>query len=92
MLNMVALGDNKPLWRGREDDFDDVDKGHMVELLTSLIQEQPFRMIKNAEGVTIAEATGFLTNSRIIQFFRLRKASTEVFQILCSFVTMEAVP
>ncbi len=78
LLNMVALGDNKPLRSKELGDFDDVDKGHMVELLLSLIHQQPFRRIMNSEGVTVAEATGFLSNSWIIQFFRLKMLGNEI--------------
>jgi hypothetical protein len=61
-FHIVALGDNKARPIKRES-FTDEDKQHLVDFLMELISQQPFRQ----------QATGYLNNGHIIQFFRLTR-------------------
>jgi len=65
VFNIVALGDNKR--RRSSDDFHTEEKGHLVELLKTLFEEQPFR----------TSVTGFLSDGYLIQFFMLSREERE---------------
>jgi hypothetical protein len=61
VFNIVAIGENKR--RRKKQEFDDEEKGHLVEHMKTLLQEQPFRL----------SVTGYLSDGKLIQFFRLEQ-------------------
>jgi tRNA A-37 threonylcarbamoyl transferase component Bud32 len=56
---ITAIGDNKK--SHKNDDFTEEEKGHILDLMQSLLREQVFR----------TGLTGYLMDGRIIQFFHL---------------------
>ena len=71
-------GDNKKR-RVKKMNFTDGEKGHIIELMLSLYQEQPWRTINQKASVNgcekfcyINNCVGFLSDGYLIQFFCLR--------------------
>jgi hypothetical protein len=58
---ITAIGDNKKSRNVGSDEFTDAEKGHVVDLMESLLRQQLFRHC----------LTGYLMDGRIIQFFRI---------------------